>query len=374
MKTSRFRKATLPPLAAFLALTALSACAKKQPPRAETIPVTIATVVKKEMPVEVTAIGHVEAYNAVSVKPRVNGEIIRVAFRDGQDVAKGDVLLQLDPRPSQSELAQARANLERDRARQKNAEADAKRYAELIGKDYVTRAQYDEALSNAAAAKATVAADEAAVENARLNLEYTTITSPIAGRTGNLLVQVGNMVKAMDDKALVTINQIEPIYVSFSVAESDLPRIRAAAARHTLQTRASPAADPTAVSQGTLTFINNSVDTATGMILLKGTFSNANRPLWPGQFANVALTLAVDPGALVVPSQAIQRGQSGDYVFVVKSDQTVESRPVGVARTAGPVAIIGKGLSAGERVVTDGQLRLAPGAKVDIKATEEVRS
>lgn len=364
------RPLAIPALAlAVAALVSPAGCSQKQaaPPR-ESVPVSVASASVKDVPVQVTAIGHVEAYATVSLKAQVGGEITKIGFKEGQDVSQGDLLFLIDPRPFEATLAQARANLERDRARAKNAEEDARRYGSLVQKDFATPQQYDEMRSNAAAAAATVKADEAAVENTRLQLEYCRITAPISGRTGSLLVHAGNVVKANDDKPLLVINQIQPIYVTFAVPESALSQIQArSAGGRKLTVTAAPPDSPENAQTGELTFLDNAVDRATGTITLKATFANASRSLWPGQFANVVMTLATEPNALTVPTQAVQTGQSGQYVYVVKSDLTVESRPVTVARTHGALAIVSKGLAAGERVVTDGQLRLAPGAAVQIK-------
>jgi multidrug efflux system membrane fusion protein len=271
-------------------------------------------------------------------------------------------------------LNEALARLERDRALAKNAEESAARYAELVKKDFVTAQQYDEMMANAAASRATVRADEAALQSAELDLSYCRITAPIGGRTGSLLVNAGNFVKANDDRTLVTINQVRPLYVTFTVPEGSLAAIRSQFhAGGKLAVSAAPS-DSRAVENGELSFVDNAVDSATGTIRLKATFPNGSGALWPGQFVNVVLALSTEPNALVIPTQALQSGQEGQYVFVVKTDMTVEVRPVTVARTQGPVAVIAKGLAADERVVTDGQLRLAPGSKVEIKPGGEVRS
>ena len=372
MSRARIRPRTARLLAA-VALVA-AACARKDPQAGlarEAVPVTVAEAVRQAVPVEVRAIGHVEPLSTVSVKARVAGQVTRVAFREGQDVKKGDLLFQIDPRPYEAALAQARAQLERDRALAKNAEQDAKRYADLVEKDYVTREQYDATRSNAAATLATVKADEAAVENTTLQLSFCTVTAPISGRTGSVLVYPGNLVKGSDDTPLVVLNQVQPVYVSFAVPEVSLAEVR----RHTrvgqkLEVAASRSGNPNAAQTGELTFWNNTVDPQTGTILLKATFANADESLWPGEYVDVVLTLASEPGALVVPSQAVQTGQSGSYVYVVKPDLTVESRPITISRTQGTFTVVAKGVEAGERVVTDGQVRLAPGAKVEIKATE----
>ncbi|HEX9149014.1 MAG TPA: efflux RND transporter periplasmic adaptor subunit [Thermoanaerobaculia bacterium] len=356
------------------ATVAWTGCAKKDPragAAAEAAPVVVANVARQDVPVEVRAVGHVEAYTTVSLTARVGGQVTRVGFREGEDVRRGDLLFQIDPRPYQAALAQARAQLERDRAIARNAEQDVKRYTDLVQKDYVTREQYDATRANAAAALASAKADEAAVENAKLQLSYCTVTAPISGRTGRVLVNPGNMVKGNDENPLVVLNQIQPVYVSFSVPESSLARIREEIRpAGKLKVAAFPSGDPSRTQTGELSFVNNTVDPGTGTILLKGTFPNENEMLWPGEYVDVVLTLATEPRAIVVPSQAVQTGQSGQYVWVVKSDLTVESRPVTVARTQGPLTVVAKGLEAGERVVTDGQLRLAPGARVEIRKVE----
>jgi membrane fusion protein, multidrug efflux system len=333
--------------------------------------VTVGTVARQPVPLEVSAIGNVQPYTTVAVTARVGGQLIRVDFQEGQNVRKGEVLFAIDPRPYDAVLAQARANLERDRARAKKAEQDRVRYAELVEKDYVTREQADQTESEASAAGSTVKADEAAVQNAELELSYCTITAPISGRAGSVLVHAGNVVKANDDKPLVVINQIQPVYVRFAVPETALAGIK----QHTagvrpLEVSAAPSDAPTQLEKGELSFLDNAVNAATGTIELKATFPNENQALWPGQFVTVSLVLSTDPEAIVVPSQAVQSGQKGSFVFVVKEDLTVEARPVEIARTRGTLTIVAKGLQPGERVVTDGQLRLAPGSKVEIKPSE----
>lgn len=355
------------------AVLAGAACAGKggAAPK-ETVPVAAATVESRTVPLEVQAIGHVEPLATVAVKTRIGGEITEVGFREGQDVKPGDLLFVIDPRPYEAAAKEARARLARDRALAKTAAETAGRYGELIKKDFVTAQQNDETQANADAAKATVQADEASVQSAELDLAYCRITSPIAGRTGSFLVHKGNMIKANDDRTLLTINQIRPIAVTFSVPESSLPAIRATyRAGGRLEVRAAPSdqASATPASEsGELSFLDNAVDSATGTIRLKATYANESNTLWPGQYVTVSLLLANEPGRIVVPTQAVQSSQNGSYVYVVKSDLTVETRPVTIQRTHGEYSVVAKGLSAGERVVTDGQLRLAPGAKVEIKA------
>jgi multidrug efflux system membrane fusion protein len=348
-------------------LTLLAACGggkKAGPPPAA--PVTTAKAVQKDVPIVVSAIGTVEPYNSVSIKSLVGGEITRVAFKEGQDVHKGDLLFVIDPRPYQAALQQAQSILARDRAQMASAEAQAARYAELVKKDYVTKQEYDDAVAAAGAVRSSVQADEAGVEAARVNLGYCTIRAPIEGRTGNVLVQLGNVVKA-NDVPLLVLNQIAPIYVTFSVPESYLPQIRRESAQSPLKVTAS-SSDGSA-HDGELTLINNQVDSATGAILLKATFPNADKALWPGSFVNLSLTLSTRKGAVVVPDNAVQEGQKGTYVFVIKGDSTADMRPVTVGQRMGGEALIDKGLEAGEEVVTDGQLRLFPGAKVEIRSS-----
>jgi membrane fusion protein, multidrug efflux system len=357
------------------AALAATACSKKKDPKAgaapEAAPVVVVNVARQDVPVEVRAVGHVEPFTTVAIKARVGGQVTKVGFREGQDVRQGEVLFQIDPRPYQAALAQARAQLERDRAIARNAEEDVKRYTDLVRKDYVTREQYDATRATAAAALASAKADEAAVETARLQLSYCTVTAPVSARTGQVLVNPGNMVKGNDDNPLVVLNQIQPVFVSFSVPESSLAKIRERLRpAGKLAIAASPAGDPSRTETGELSFVNNTVDPGTGTILLKGTFPNEDEALWPGEYVDVVLTLATEPQAIVVPTQAVQTGQAGQYVWVVKKDLTVESRPVTVARTQGPLAVVARGLEAGEQVVTDGQLRLAPGARVEIRKVE----
>jgi multidrug efflux system membrane fusion protein len=300
------------------------------------------------------------------VKAQVSGPLVGVYFKEGQDVRKGDPLFRIDPRPYEIALKQAESNLARDRAQLKNADDEVRRNADLAGKDFVTKERYDQLQSNAEVFRASVKADEAAVDGAKLQIEYCSISSPIDGRTGSLLVYAGNLVRSTDTGPLVVINQTSPIYVAFSVPEQNLPLIKAAMAKGDLRTEALPKDQDSAIP-GVLTFVDNGIDPATGTVLLKAAFPNTDRALWPGQFLNAALTLSVEKDAVVVPSPAVQTGQSGTFVMVVKADMTIELRPVTVARAVGDESVIASGLKAGETVVTDGHLRLVPGAKVEIK-------
>ncbi len=336
----------------------------KQSDRGAIVPVTVATVVRKDVPIQVRAIGNVEAYSTVEVKSMVAGELTRVAFKEGQDVRQGDLLFTIDRRPFEAAVSQAEGTLARDRAQAANAKAQAARYQALLREGVVAKEQADQMQTSADALEAAVRADEAALQTARVNLQYCSIYAPISGRTGNLMVHAGNLVK-VNDVALVTINQITPTYVTFSVPEQFLPDIKKYAARSKLKAEAGPPDQPSA--KGALDFIDNAVDPATGTIKLKALFPNTERRLWPSQFVNVVLTLASQPGALVIPSQAVQTGQDGQYVFVVKPDKTAESRAVVLERTVEGEAVISNGLQDGDVVITDGQMRLVPGAKVEAK-------
>jgi multidrug efflux system membrane fusion protein len=330
------------------------------------VPVDVATVVQQAMPVEIPVIGNVQPYATVNVKSQVNGQIMKVGFKDGQDVKKGDVLFLLDMRPFQAALDQATANLAKDNVQMKNAEAVAARNADLLAKGFLSQEDYDTARTSADAFSSAAQADKAAIEFAKVQLNYCTITSPMDARAGAVLMNEGNLVKA-NDVPMVVLNQIMPIYVGFSVAERYLPEIRKRMAAGDLPVQANIPAEPERPENGNLTFIDNTVDNTTGTILMKGTFQNAERRLWPGQYVTVVLKLADQPDAIVVPSRAVQVGQSGTYVFVVKPDQTVDLRTVVVERTSGDESVIKSGVTPGETVVTDGQLRLVPGSRVSIK-------
>jgi multidrug efflux system membrane fusion protein len=356
-----------------LSIILLPACygGKSQPPQKLAVPVTAAVVIQKTVPVQLTAIGNVEAYSTVSVKSQLGGILTRVHFKEGQDVNKGDLLFTIDPRPYETALKQAEANLAKDTAQLENARVEAHRYEELVKKGYVAQQQYDQVHTNAASLEATVNADKALVENAGLQLKYCFIYSPITGRTGNLLANQGNLIKANADDPMVTINQIQPSYVSFSVPEQYLGEIKKYMSAGKVKVEAFITNSENKPVEGILTFVDNSVDISTGMIKLKATFVNKDRHLWPGQFVNAIMTLTTQPNAVIVPSQAIQTGQKGEYVFLIKKDLTVEIRPVVIARTMNGEAVVEKGLQSGDKVVTDGQLRLVPGAKVELKGSTE---
>lgn len=359
------------------------------------IPVLVARAAHKDVPLEIQVIGNVEAYATITIKAQVPGQITRVSFQEGDYVKKGDLLFTIDPSPYEAalkqaeanlerdlaQLAQAQANLDRDIANAEYARAQAGRYERLFKEGVISREQTEQfrASANAgeqgvradkaaiASAQAAVAAGKAAVETTRVQLSYTRIRSPLDGRTGSLMVKEGNIVSALQTD-LMTINQVQPIYVTFGVPEANLGAIREHMARGRLAVIAKPQDETAPEEQGVLTFVDNAVDATTGTIKLRGTFSNANRRLWPGQFIRVTLRLATLRDAVVVPNQAVQTGQNGEYVMVVNSDQRVEARPVTTSARAGEDMVVEKGLQAGETVVTEGHLRLAPGMRVQVRA------
>jgi multidrug efflux system membrane fusion protein len=347
----------------------LAGCKEESTPPPPPVPVTVAVAERRPVPFELLATGAVEPLQTVAVQPQVSGILTRLLLQEGQDVQKGQVLFQIDPRPFRAALDRAEAILARDRAQAANAQQEAKRYAELAAREYVTAQQDDQARTAAAAAAATLAASEAAVAEARLNLQYATIRAPIAGRTGSLRVREGNLVRASDAQPLVTINQIRPILVRFAVPAANLPLIQRYRGEDVV-VRAEPVGGG-APSEGALSFVDNAVDTTTGTILLKGRFPNPDGALWPGGFVNVRLQLYVDASALTVPARAVVSGQQGSYVFVVQPDSSAATRPVTVDRTAGDLAVVSGELQPGDRVVTDGQLRLRQGSKVQVKAAAD---
>ena len=359
------------------------------------MPVTIAQVAQKNVPVEVQVIGNVEAYSTISVKAQVGGQLTEAHFSEGDYVKKGDLIFNIDSRPlqaslnqavanvahDQAALGQAQANLARDAAQAQYADASASRYAQLYQEKVVSRDQTEQFRTTAAAAnqaveadkaaiesaKAAIGASQAAVDNAKVQLSYTDIKSPIDGRMGSFSVKPGNVVMA-NSVELCTINQIEPIYVTFGVPESQLPAIKEYMAQGKLPVRAQPQDDTSAPTEtGILTFVDNSVDVTTGTITNKGTFANEDRRLWPGQYVRVTLRLTTQPHATTVPNEAVMTGQAGSYVYVVKQDRSVDTRNVVTGARVGQDMVIQSGLQAGETVVTEGQLRLAPGSHVSIR-------
>lgn len=346
------------------------AAEKKRNAAVPAIPVIVVPVLARTMPVRLQAIGNVEVQTSVAVKSRVDGQIVKVFFSDGQEVSEGQALYQLDPRPFQAMLQQAEAGLQRDQAQLDRARTQRVRYEDLLKKGFISADAYAQFTVNADTAQATVAASQAAVVNAKLQLEYATIRAPISGRTGKILVQLGNMVKANDTGPLVVINQVAPVYLSFAVPEQYLGSIRKYMAEGKLPVEATTTEAHARTATGELAFIDNTVDTSTGTVRLRALFPNKDRLLWPGQFVTASLTLREEQDAIVVPSEAVQTGPKGQFVYVVKPDMSAEFREVTVERADGAQSIIAKGLAAGESVVTVGQSRLIPGIKVTPKMTD----
>jgi len=363
------KNSTLIPALAVVAAMLVNGCSRSASKVAGAgAPVLVAQAVETNVPVLINPppVGHVMPYSTVTIRPQIGGVISRVHFQEGQEVKKGDLLFTIDPRPMQAALDAARAALARDQAQLENAKIQFDREQKLFDQKLVSQDEFDTSKAGLDALIGTVAADHAAITNADLNLEFTGIRAPFDGRTGSLQFHEGNVVKAPDD-TLLTINQIHPIYVAFAVPEQYLPEIKREMREKTLKVMAT-FQNMDAPPQGELTFIDNAVDTTTGTIQLKATFSNEDSTLWPGQFVQVALTLSDLTNVVVVPSQAVQTGQNSQFVYVVKPDQTAEERPVTIGITYQGETVVQSGLQAGETVVTDGQLRLEPGVKVSIKS------
>ena len=356
-------------LAALLAAPACSGENKTQRERPP-VPVTVGQAKEQDVPEVIKAIGRVEAPSTVSIKTRVTGQLMTVHFQEGQYVKKGDPLFTIDPAPFQAALRQSQAQALRDSAQAEKAAEDFKRYQELVKRQAVSTSQYEQFQTEAKAKAAQALASQADVENARLNLSFCHITSPISGVMGSLQAYAGNMIKANEDKGMVTITQVQPIQVSFAVPEQYLSQIRRRQAGGQLKVLAAPTGDEDRPLSGSLFFVDNTVDTATGTIRLKASYDNPEHRLWPGQFVNVTLQLAIRQGAVVVPSKALSMGQNGSYVFVVQPDQTVQPRVVKPGASLDDLTVVEEGLKPGEQVVTDGQLRLAPGSKIVIKGGE----
>jgi multidrug efflux system membrane fusion protein len=331
--------------------------------------VKTARATTKPMAVRVRAVGNVEPSSSVAVRAQVNGELLQVHFTEGQEVKQGDLLFTIDSRPFEGALKQAEANLARDTANSKNAEAQLTRSADLLARGLVSQSQHDQVVAQAAALRAALDADAAQVATARVQVQHTRVVAPISGRTGALLVHAGSLVRNTDASPLVVINQLSPVFVSFAVPARLLPSLRADQARGALRVQASPAGSTEDVATGTVTFFDNAVDPTTDTIRVKASFANGNRRLWPGAFVDVSLERSIDPNAIVVPNAAIQASQTGQMVYVLRPDQTVEVRTVTVAWTEGDESVVASGLTAGETVVTDGQLRLTPGAAVTTQPT-----
>jgi multidrug efflux system membrane fusion protein len=365
----RFSASSVPALAVVTAALLASGCSKAKPPAKRPVPVTVATAQRGAVPYLVIANGAVEPINTVSVQSQVTGVLTQVFFKEGDDVAAGQKLFQIDSRQYEADLRQAQAVLARDEAQAANAKRDAERYAALVSKDYVTKAQADQAAAAAAAQQAVVEADRAAVESARLNVEYCTITAPISGRTGSLLVRAGNLLRGGTSSPLVVINQIRPIRVRFAVPQAQLPDVQRYVKKGTIRVRVTPNGGGAPI-EGGLSFLENAVDSTTGTVALKAEFPNTDAALWPGEFVMVEMQLFLEPNAVTVPADAVLVGQNGSYVFVIGPDSTARVQPVESERTVKDVAVISKGIDAGMLVVTDGQSRLEPGSKVDIKSSQ----
>jgi multidrug efflux system membrane fusion protein len=346
-------------------------CAKKaDPPKGRPPALVVTTTVsQQDVPVQLKAIGTMEASESVAVRTQISGELTRVAFREGQDVQKGALLFQLDPRTYQATIRKAEATLARDQVIMNNARKDYERYSQLVKDGIVTHEQAEGYRTKAESAAADVAADQATVDSAREQLAYCTINSPISGRLGMLAVDSGNVVKA-NDTVLVTINKLAPIHATFIIPEKQLPEVRQRMAAGKVFVEATLPGTAGIREKGAISFIDNSVDPATGTIRLKAAFENAGKQLWPGQFVNLVITLAMKNNAMVVPSQAVQTGQKGQFVFVVKADATAELRSVVTGSVIQGMTVIENGLKSGEQVVIDGQMRVVPGGKVEIKKQE----
>ncbi len=353
-------------IALLLVAAAAGACGRQPsggPPR---VAVTVARAERRAVPYQLGATGTVEPIRAVAVLPRVEGTVLRVRFDEGDEVVAGQILFQVDARPYQAALLQAEAALSRDLVQADNAARDAARYRELATNNTVTQEDYQQKQATADALAATVRADSAALAAAQLNVEYATIRAPIGGRTGSLTVREGALVRPTDPTPLVTINQLRPILVRFTVPSSNLPDLRRYGDRP-LRVVARPGSSGTGPLDGVLAFMDNHVDSITGTVLLKGRFANGDGQLWPGEFVDVTLVLAIEADALVVPAQAVMSSQQGTYVFIVNGDGSASQQPVTVARTVDSLAVIAQGVTPGALVVTDGQLRLTPNARVDIR-------
>ena len=312
------------------------------------IPVTVGLAEAKDVPVFVRGLGNVQAYKTVSVKSRVDGQVVKVSFQEGQDIKAGDPLFQIDPRPFEALLAQATANKAKDEAQLEGAQLDLDRYGKLIGSGFQSKQSYDQQKATVDALKASIAADQAQIDNARLNLAYTDIRAPIDGRTGQRLVDLGNMIQANQGTTLVVITQIKPIYVNFTIPQLANHNLRKNQAKTPLTVYAYSADDTYKLAEGKITLIDNQIDPATGTLRLKGTFDNADEHLWPGEFVNARLEVAMRNGVVTVPKEAVMQGAQGNYLFVVKPDNTAERRVVEVEATEGGIAVISKGLSVGE--------------------------
>jgi multidrug efflux system membrane fusion protein len=335
-------------------------------PAAPSVPVTAGTVEAKDVPVLLNGIGTVQAYNTVTIRSRVDGQIVKVAFTEGQEVNAGDPLIQIDPRGFRASLEQVEAAKAKDEAQLANAQQDLQRFSALVGPGFQTKQSYDQQKALVAQLTAAIKGDQAQIDIAKVNLNYCDIRAPISGRLGVRLVDAGNMVRATDNTGLVSITQTKPIYVSFTLAQENLHKIHEKQALAPLKVQAIGSDNATFLSEGKLTVIDNAIDQPTGTIRIKATFENTDERLWPGEFVNVRLFLNVRKGVPTVPQQTVQVGPNGSYAYVIKPDDTVERRAVEVASTQDGIVVIGKGLAVGEKVVVEGQYRLTEGARVRV--------
>ena len=358
-------------LLSLAAVLSLSGCTGKAPVSAgrPPAPVVVASVEQQDIPLQINAIGNVEAYQTVQIRSQVNGQIQKIFFKEGEDVRQGQQLFQLDKRPFQADLQKAISQMKHDEAQAENSRIQEGRYSTLETQGIVSHEQAGQLSAQSKADASAVDADKAAIEASRVQLQYTDIVAPINARAGALMINLGNLVKANDTPFLVQLNQVTPIYVTFFVPEANLDRVRQRFSAGQLRVLAYPKGQPDSPAEGRLTFIDNGVDTTTGMFKLKATFENKDRRLWPGQFVDVALELSMQKNAVVVPTKAIQTGQQGEYVYVVRADSTAESRPVKTMGVYQNLTVISQGLSAGEQVIVNGQLRVTPNGKVVVQST-----
>jgi multidrug efflux system membrane fusion protein len=364
-------KARLPGFAACLSMIllccALAACSGDKGDGRQSVaaPVLLMEVSLRDMPRVLRVVGNVAASATVGVKARVTGELVGVHFTEGQDVREGQPLFTIDQRPFEASLNEARSRLERDVAQLNKAVEDMKRYGKLVSEGYVSRESYDKAVTDAATLRATVRADEAAVESARLQLSFCSITAPISGRAGAIRADRGNMIKATDDAPLLVIDSLQPVYVNFAVPEARLSEVLARQRENNLAIQAAPTGGES--SHGELTFVDNAVDIRTGTIRLRGTFANEHRTLWPGQFVQVTLMLGMDTNVVVLPAKAVLSGRNENYVYVVDAGNRAQVRPIVMEPEDGGQVVVREGLAKDERVVLEGHVRLAPGVAVEIR-------
>lgn len=351
---------------AVAALALAAACGGTKAEHTATVPVSVSPAVRIDAPAVVVANGVVEPVQTVAVEAQVGGTLTEASFQEGEEVSEGQVLFRIDPRPFEAALRQAEAALARDRAQAQNAQREAERYKALVAKDYVTQSQAEQAQAQAASLVATLQSDSAAVENARVNLGYTTIRAPISGRTGSLLVRRGNLVKP-NGGPLVVINELQPILVRFPVTARDFLALRRRVSAGPVPVRVTASDSTVLPEQGSLTFLDNAVDSLTGTVTAKARFTNSSRALWPGEYVRVAVQLDVRSGAIAVPTTAVMNGQEGTYVYVVDGEKNAHVRTVTPGQAVGDLTVIERGVQPGEQVVVDGQSRLVPGAKVDAK-------